>query len=56
MALRNLGVSIRPEFLFGERVRVVAMGVQGEQQRRAFLHDADSGMTASVDATLVALR
>ena len=34
---------------------MVAMGVQRQHHGRAFLHEAHPGMTAAMDATLVAL-
>lgn len=56
LAIGSLGVTIRPEFFFRERLRMVAMGVQGQHHGCAFLHDAYSRVTAAVDAPLVSLR
>src|SRR5206468_3783046 len=52
----NLGIAIRPKLLFRERLRMVAMGVQGQHHRRTFLDDSYARMTTAVDATLVSLR
>jgi len=55
LAIRNLGITIRPKLYFGERMRMVAMGVQGQHHGHAFLHDSYPRMTAPVDATFVTL-
>ena len=56
LAVRNFRIPVRPKFLFRERLRMVAMGVQGQHHRLAFLDDSYSRMTATVDAPLVAFR
>ena len=51
----NLSVTIAAKLLFRERLRMVAMGVQCQHHRCAFLHDSHSRMTAAVDASFVSL-
>lgn len=52
----SLGFAVRSQVFAIKRLGVSQVGVQRQQQRRAFLHDSDSGMTVAVDPTLVALR
>ena len=55
LAFRNFRVTVRPKLFFREGLRMLAMSVQGQHHRCAFLHDSYPRMTATVDATLVAL-
>jgi hypothetical protein len=55
LAVWNLSVTVTPKFLFGERLRMVTMSVQGQHHGCTLLHDSHSRMTAAVDAPLVPL-
>src|SRR5262249_56090534 len=46
-------VLIRLQVVCGKRLRMRPMGVQRQQERGAFLHDAHSRMPVPVDASLV---
>jgi hypothetical protein len=49
------GRAIRHQLLGGERPRVRDVRIQGQEQRRSVLNDANARMAVTVDPTLVAL-
>jgi hypothetical protein len=51
----RLGIAVVPQIIDSERSGVGQVGVQGRKQRRAFLHDSHSGVTVSMNPTLMAL-
>jgi hypothetical protein len=56
LAIRNVCGAVRPKLLFGERLWMMAMGVQGQHHRRTFLHDSYSRMATAVDSSLMSFR
>ena len=49
-------MAIGPYIRRSERLRVDQVRIQGQQQRRAFLDEADPGVTVAMNAALVAFR
>src|SRR5947209_12076963 len=52
---RRSGLAVGTQVFDTEWSRVDQVSVQGQQQRRAFLHDSHSGMTVAMNPTLMAL-
>lgn len=50
------GLAVGPQVIGSPGLGVSQVGIQGQEQRRAFLDDSHSGMTAAVDPTLMPLR
>ena len=49
------GLAVGPQVFGTKGIGVSQVGIQGQQQRRAFLDDSYSGMTVAVDPTLMPL-
>ena len=51
-----MGIAIGDQVIRDERLRMVRVGVERQNEGRAFLHQPDTGMAATVDPPLMILR
>lgn len=49
-------MAVGPQIRTSERLRVGQMCIEGQQQRRAFLYEADPGVPVAVNAAFVPFR